>query len=183
MPLSLILKQNLSTMAVQLTQSSCLYEGESNENLKYVLSHNLLNTEGTQWLHFSIWYRTATCQTLFKPWASLLKLTRQSSCGSNFYHTFKVFSWHYLVYEFYQMGRNYVYEKTVRLAVIMLITCRWTCPICKTVIKKKLVRAGKLSTLEYFSGSDKMASTNQKLTNMKRKNKKLWNRVLKIKWL
>jgi hypothetical protein len=25
-----------------------LYEGESNENLKYVLSHNLLNTKGTQ---------------------------------------------------------------------------------------------------------------------------------------
>ena len=25
-----------------------LYEGESNENLKYFLSHNLLNTQGTQ---------------------------------------------------------------------------------------------------------------------------------------
>ena len=31
-----------------------IYEGESNENLKYFLSHNLLNTKGTQWLHFSM---------------------------------------------------------------------------------------------------------------------------------
>jgi len=27
------------------------YAGESSENLKYFLSHNLLNTKGTQWLH------------------------------------------------------------------------------------------------------------------------------------
>jgi len=31
---------------------SLKYEGESNENLKYILSRNLLNTQGTQW-HFS----------------------------------------------------------------------------------------------------------------------------------
>ena len=31
-----------------------MYEGESNENLKYFLSRNLLNTKGTQWLHFSM---------------------------------------------------------------------------------------------------------------------------------
>ena len=30
-----------------------IYEGGSNENLKYFLSHYLLNTKGTQWLHFS----------------------------------------------------------------------------------------------------------------------------------
>ena len=30
------------------------YEGESNENLKYFLSCNLLNTEGTQWLFFYV---------------------------------------------------------------------------------------------------------------------------------
>ena len=31
------------------------YEGESNENLKYFLSRNLLNTNGTKWLHFSMY--------------------------------------------------------------------------------------------------------------------------------
>jgi len=30
------------------------YEVVSHENLKYVLSHNLLNTKGTQWLRFSM---------------------------------------------------------------------------------------------------------------------------------
>ena len=49
-----------------------LYEGESHENLKYILSRNLLNTKGTQFLHFSMLYRTATCRPLFKPSESLL---------------------------------------------------------------------------------------------------------------
>ena len=48
------------------------YEGESHETFKYVLIRNLLNTKGTQWLHFSMYYRTATCRPLFKPWVSLL---------------------------------------------------------------------------------------------------------------
>ena len=30
------------------------YEGESNENLKYFLSRNILNTKGIQWLHLSM---------------------------------------------------------------------------------------------------------------------------------
>ena len=74
------------------------YEVESNENLKYVLSRNLLNTKSTQWLHFSRQCRTATCRPLFKPSASLLKVTRQSSCVSRFYRNFKVFIWLSLVY-------------------------------------------------------------------------------------
>ena len=32
----------------------CKYEGETNENLKYVLSRNLLNTKCTKWLHVSM---------------------------------------------------------------------------------------------------------------------------------
>ena len=74
-------------------------EGGSNENFKYILSRNLLNAKGTQWLHFSMQYRTATCRPVFKPWVSLLKVARQSSCGSNFYRTFKVFSWLSLVHK------------------------------------------------------------------------------------
>jgi len=38
-------------------------------------------------------HHTATCGPLFKPWVSLLSNYRQSSCVSNFYRTFKVFSW------------------------------------------------------------------------------------------
>ena len=30
------------------TQQNFIYESESNEKLKYFLSHNLLNTKGTQ---------------------------------------------------------------------------------------------------------------------------------------
>ena len=33
-------------------QYNKLFKSESNDNLKYVLSHNLLNTKGSQWLHF-----------------------------------------------------------------------------------------------------------------------------------
>jgi len=62
------------------------YEGESNENLKYVLSCSLLNTKGTQWLHFSM---LATLQTV----SIIVDTYRQPSCGSNFYRTFKVFIW------------------------------------------------------------------------------------------
>ena len=76
-----------------------LCKGESNEKLKRVLSRNLLNTNGTQWLHFSVLFLTATCRPLFKPWVSLLKLKRQSSCSSKFYRTFKVFIWLSLVFE------------------------------------------------------------------------------------
>ena len=43
-------------------------------------------------------YRTATCQPLFKPSVSLLSTGRQSSCGSNFYRTFKILLWLSLVY-------------------------------------------------------------------------------------
>ena len=35
-------------------------------------------------------HRTATCRPLFKPSVSLLSTSRQSSCVSNFYRTFKV---------------------------------------------------------------------------------------------
>ena len=38
-------------------------------------------------------HRAATCRSLFKPAVSLLSTYRQSSCASNFYRTFKVFSW------------------------------------------------------------------------------------------
>jgi len=38
-------------------------------------------------------HHTATCWPLFKPSVSLLSTYRQSSCGSNFYRTFKVFVW------------------------------------------------------------------------------------------
>jgi len=47
---------------------------------------------------FSTQYRIATCWPLFKPWVSLLKLTRQSNCGSNFYRNFKVLFWLSFVY-------------------------------------------------------------------------------------
>jgi hypothetical protein len=42
-------------------------------------------------------HRTAICRPLFKPSVSLLSTGRQSSCVSNFYHTFKVFIWLSLV--------------------------------------------------------------------------------------
>ena len=51
-----------------LTKISQIYEGESHENLKCVLSRNLLNTNGTHLLHFSMYYHTATCRPLFKPY-------------------------------------------------------------------------------------------------------------------
>jgi len=35
-----------------LSRLPCYYKDESNENLTYVLSHNLWNTKGTRWLHF-----------------------------------------------------------------------------------------------------------------------------------
>ena len=35
-------------------------------------------------------HRAATCRPLYKPSVSLLPTYRQSSCGSNYYRTFKV---------------------------------------------------------------------------------------------
>jgi len=48
--------------------------------------------------HIAIQHRTAIYRPLFKPSVSLLSTYRQSSCVSNFYHTFKIFIWLSLVY-------------------------------------------------------------------------------------
>ena len=96
---------------------------------------NLRDNRAVVQIFFFIWYRTATCQPLVKPWVSLLKLTRQWSCSWNYCHLsnheyhfwnksielwFELlshflgfFSWLSLVYEFYQKERNYVYEKSL----------------------------------------------------------------------
>jgi len=105
--------------------SIVLYEGESNENLKYVLSRNLLNTKRTRWLHFSMYYLNATCRSLFKPWVSLLKLTRQSSCGSNFYRTFKVFIWLSLVRGVLKQTNSLRLNVNTSMASVCEVACRW----------------------------------------------------------
>ena len=87
--LAVTINNLLNTKIPSLSTIKLKSEGESNVNLKYVSPRNLLNTKCTQWLHFSMYYRTATCQPLFKPWVSRLKLSRQRSCVSNFYSTFK----------------------------------------------------------------------------------------------
>jgi len=55
-------------LRVEKRPSELTYEGESHENLKYVLSRNLLNTKGTQWRHFfcvvSYCHMSATLQTM-----------------------------------------------------------------------------------------------------------------------
>jgi len=63
----------------------CWYEGESNENLKYFLSRNLLNTKVTQWLHGwysmliydsypDVWlFHPLLCGNFFSQWLQLLQ--------------------------------------------------------------------------------------------------------------
>ena len=67
-----------------------MYEGESNENLKYFLPHNLLNTKGTPFIFLCSLHcvLSATLQTIS---ITVLQLTRQLSCVSNLYRTFKVY--------------------------------------------------------------------------------------------
>ena len=52
---------------IQLSTNDCFhtYEGESNDNLKYFLSHNLMNTKGAQWLHFFYVVSIDTCRPIF----------------------------------------------------------------------------------------------------------------------
>jgi len=76
-----------------LSRLPCYYEGESNENLTYVLSRNLWNTNGTQQLHFSMWSPLPPDSHSSNNEYHCCQLTRQSRCVSNFYRTFEVFIW------------------------------------------------------------------------------------------
>ena len=78
------------------TVSRSKYVGESNENLKYFLSRNLLNTKGTQWLHFSTWSPLRTIQVFQhfgSAWIPLEKKyfgwERSHSCTACFRRTWK----------------------------------------------------------------------------------------------
>jgi len=58
----------------------CIYGGESNENLKYILSHNLLNTKGTQWLHFSIYSPLRSIQVFQRFGSAWIPLEKNYFC-------------------------------------------------------------------------------------------------------
>ena len=119
-----------------------LYEGESNENLKHVLFHNLPEHKRCTMTSFFYVVFIATCQPIFKPRVSLLKLTRQSSCGLNFYHTFKVFSWISLIQESFSISSSFLF--------LMLQMLNFLPLLCIAIISSEFISLSQDNTSKQF---------------------------------